>query len=115
MRYHIDSLHHHVPLSQFRIVWTTSLPEGLTSGRWPSATTSPSAPMKVFWGFCALVHLVTAVNFTIIGGQIFTPGLAIVDAPQPFTPLGGGMSYMNSYIELLRFADMILQMFFTSQ
>lgn len=46
--------------------------------------------MKVFWGFCALVRLATATNFTIIGGQIFTPGLAIVDAPQPFTPLGGG-------------------------
>lgn len=29
-------------------------------------------------------------NFTIINGQIFTPGLAIVDAPQPNTPLGGG-------------------------
>ncbi|OBT68884.1 hypothetical protein VE03_02035 [Pseudogymnoascus sp. 23342-1-I1] len=28
-------------------------------------------------------------NFTIINGQIFTPGLAIVDAPQPNTPLGG--------------------------
>lgn len=31
-----------------------------------------------------------AENFTIINGQIFTPGLAIVDAPQPNTPLGGG-------------------------
>jgi hypothetical protein len=31
-------------------------------------------------------------NYTIINGQIFTPGLAIVDAPQPNTPLGGGMS-----------------------
>jgi hypothetical protein len=30
-------------------------------------------------------------NYTIINGQIFTPGLAIVDAPQPNTPLGGGM------------------------
>jgi len=30
-----------------------------------------------------------AQNFTIIGGQILTPGLAIVDAPQPYTPLGG--------------------------
>jgi hypothetical protein len=30
-----------------------------------------------------------ATNFTIINGQIFTPGLAIVDAPQPNTPLGG--------------------------
>ncbi|KAL1963939.1 hypothetical protein VTN77DRAFT_7614 [Rasamsonia byssochlamydoides] len=28
-------------------------------------------------------------NFTIVNGQIFTPGLAIVDAPQPYTPLGG--------------------------
>lgn len=29
-------------------------------------------------------------NFTIVNGQIYTPGLAIVDAPQPYTPLGGG-------------------------
>lgn len=29
-------------------------------------------------------------NFTIVNGQIYTPGLAIVDAPQPNTPLGGG-------------------------
>ncbi|KAJ5087710.1 hypothetical protein N7456_011326 [Penicillium angulare] len=28
-------------------------------------------------------------NFTIVNGQIYTPGLAIVDAPQPYTPLGG--------------------------
>ncbi|KAK6523046.1 hypothetical protein TWF281_002468 [Arthrobotrys megalospora] len=28
-------------------------------------------------------------TFTILNGQIYTPGLAIVDAPQPFTPLGG--------------------------
>ena len=26
----------------------------------------------------------------IVNGQIFTPGIAIVDAPQPNTPLGGG-------------------------
>jgi hypothetical protein len=26
----------------------------------------------------------------IIDGQIFTPGIAVVDAPQPNTPLGGG-------------------------
>ncbi|KAJ5794619.1 hypothetical protein N7457_001218 [Penicillium paradoxum] len=32
------------------------------------------------------------VNFTLVNGQIFTPGLAIVDAPQPNTPLGGGKS-----------------------
>ncbi|CAG7964712.1 unnamed protein product [Penicillium salamii] len=29
------------------------------------------------------------VNFTIVNGQVYTPGLAIVDAPQPNTPLGG--------------------------
>ena len=28
-------------------------------------------------------------NFTIVNGQIYTPGLAIIDAPQPFTPEGG--------------------------
>lgn len=28
-------------------------------------------------------------NFTVSNGQIFTPGFAIVDAPQPGTPLGG--------------------------
>ncbi|KAL4757920.1 uncharacterized protein BDW70DRAFT_170946 [Aspergillus foveolatus] len=29
------------------------------------------------------------MSFTIINGQIYTPGLAIIDAPQPYTPLGG--------------------------
>ncbi|KAJ5907018.1 uncharacterized protein N7473_003934 [Penicillium subrubescens] len=28
-------------------------------------------------------------NFTIVNGQVYTPGLAIIDAPQPNTPLGG--------------------------
>lgn len=31
-------------------------------------------------------------NFTIVNGQVYTPGLAIIDAPQPFTPEGGGQS-----------------------
>ncbi|KAK6078094.1 hypothetical protein SCUP234_03651 [Seiridium cupressi] len=30
-----------------------------------------------------------ALNFTISNGQIFTPGFAILDSPQPGTPLGG--------------------------
>ncbi|KAF2671241.1 hypothetical protein BT63DRAFT_453639 [Microthyrium microscopicum] len=30
-----------------------------------------------------------STGFTVVNGQIFTPGLAVVDAPQPFTPLGG--------------------------
>jgi hypothetical protein len=38
---------------------------------------------------CSVIAQSTS-NFTIVGGQIYTPGLAIVDAPQPFTPLGGG-------------------------
>ncbi|KAJ4297203.1 hypothetical protein N0V88_004121 [Collariella sp. IMI 366227] len=33
----------------------------------------------------------SAANFTIANGQIYTPGLAIVDAPQPGTPLGGDL------------------------
>jgi hypothetical protein len=28
----------------------------------------------------------------IVKGQIYTPGIAIVDSPQPDTPLGGGES-----------------------
>ncbi|KAJ5272609.1 Mannosyltransferase 1 CMT1 [Penicillium angulare] len=36
-------------------------------------------------------------NFTIVNGQIYTPGLAIVDAPQPYTPLGGGKFQVKSH------------------
>lgn len=36
------------------------------------------------------------VNFTVVNGQLYTPGLAIVDAPQPYTPLGGGTSIFLS-------------------
>lgn len=32
---------------------------------------------------------VAGQNFTVSNGQIFTPGFAIVDSPQPGTPLGG--------------------------
>jgi hypothetical protein len=35
--------------------------------------------------------IVTCLNAQqIVNGQIYTPGIAIVDAPQPNTPLGGG-------------------------
>ncbi|OAP63234.1 hypothetical protein AYL99_02461 [Fonsecaea erecta] len=37
-------------------------------------------------------------NFTIVNGQIYTPGLAIVDAPQPFTPEGG--DYLQVAIDI---------------
>ncbi|KAI2614572.1 uncharacterized protein GGS25DRAFT_472318 [Hypoxylon fragiforme] len=36
-----------------------------------------------------LTSSVVALNFTVAGGQIFTPGFAVLDAPQPGTPLGG--------------------------
>ena len=38
----------------------------------------------------ALVSEARGLDFVVAGGQIFTPGLAVVDAPQPGTPLGGG-------------------------
>ncbi|KAH7035314.1 uncharacterized protein B0I36DRAFT_90942 [Microdochium trichocladiopsis] len=37
----------------------------------------------------SLSGLATAQEFTIANGQIFTPGPAVLDAPQPGTPLGG--------------------------
>ncbi|KAI6093736.1 hypothetical protein F4821DRAFT_221379 [Hypoxylon rubiginosum] len=37
----------------------------------------------------SLIAETTALDFTIFNGQIFTPGFAILDAPQPGTPLGG--------------------------
>lgn len=35
------------------------------------------------------IESTAAINFTIHNGQIFTPGPAVLDAPQPGTPLGG--------------------------
>ncbi|KAL2127113.1 hypothetical protein VTI74DRAFT_11313 [Chaetomium olivicolor] len=35
--------------------------------------------------------MASTLNFTIANGQIYTPGLVIVDAPQPGTPLGGDL------------------------
>ena len=39
-------------------------------------------------------------NFTIVNGQIYTPGLAIIDAPQPFTPEGGGQTFLQSQFQV---------------
>lgn len=33
----------------------------------------------------------------IVNGQIYTPGIAIVDAPQPNTPLGGGRIFLQLF------------------
>ncbi|KAL2797012.1 hypothetical protein BJX66DRAFT_117542 [Aspergillus keveii] len=35
------------------------------------------------------------MNFTLVNGQIYTPGLAIVNAPQPYTPLGGDTLHIS--------------------
>jgi hypothetical protein len=43
-------------------------------------------------------RLSSALNFTVSNGQIYTPGLVIVDAPQPGTPLGGGLSLSSSHL-----------------
>ncbi|OOQ91170.1 hypothetical protein PEBR_01248 [Penicillium brasilianum] len=39
-------------------------------------------------------------NFTIVNGQVYTPGLAIIDAPQPNTPLGGGKPTYNLQVAI---------------
>lgn len=31
-------------------------------------------------------------TFTTHNGQIFTPGFAVMNSPQPWTPMGGGKS-----------------------
>ncbi|KAF3935334.1 hypothetical protein ABW19_dt0208224 [Dactylella cylindrospora] len=60
---------------------------------------------RLIAGVWMILSLVTsshaAINFTIIGGQIFTPGLAIVNAPQPFTPLGGRKSLFTHLLCIL--------------
>ncbi|KAH6853808.1 hypothetical protein B0I37DRAFT_16176 [Chaetomium sp. MPI-CAGE-AT-0009] len=50
-----------------------------------------SKSLTTYAGAALLVaaRMTSALNFTIANGQIFTPGLVIVDAPQPDTPLGG--------------------------
>lgn len=65
------------------------------------------------YGSAALLFTVqigSALNFTIVNGQIFTPGLAIVDAPQPDAPLGGGwppLSPSHVWLSLTRFAELV--------
>jgi hypothetical protein len=56
-------------------------------------------------GFAVSAQQVNPYNYTIINGQIFTPGLAIVDAPQPNTPLGGGFSPV-SFFTLLKLTSL---------
>ncbi|KAK4116364.1 hypothetical protein N656DRAFT_765344 [Canariomyces notabilis] len=47
----------------------------------------PAAYASVALLFTAQIS--SALNFTVSGGQVFTPGLVVLDAPQPGTPLGG--------------------------
>jgi hypothetical protein len=53
--------------------------------------------MAVLFRFSLVALLARCLNAQqIVNGQIYTPGIAIVDAPQPNTPLGGGMSTFSS-------------------
>ncbi|KAG7293003.1 hypothetical protein NEMBOFW57_003048 [Staphylotrichum longicolle] len=54
----------------------------------------PSSKSLTTYAGAALLfaaRMSSALNFTIANGQIYTPGLVIVDAPQPGTPLGGDL------------------------
>jgi hypothetical protein len=41
----------------------------------------------------------------IVNGQIYSPGIAVVDSPQPNTPLGGGESLNTEFFRMLQDAD----------
>lgn len=47
-------------------------------------------PFQLMAAMAPLAVRGAAQNFTIHNGQIFTPGFAVLNAPQPNTPLGGG-------------------------
>jgi hypothetical protein len=44
---------------------------------------------SLFGSLVLFISKTVASDFTVAGGQIFTPGFAILNAPQPGTPLGG--------------------------
>lgn len=54
-------------------------------------------------------HALGQMNFTESNGQIFTPGFAVVDSPQPGTPLGGGWfaPYCPLELDADRYAEQI--------
>jgi hypothetical protein len=52
--------------------------------------------LAIYLPFVSLVSPALALNFTIENGQIYTPGFAILDSPQPGTPLGGGEFIVTS-------------------
>ncbi len=48
---------------------------------------------------CVLAGAARSLNAQqIVNGQIYTPGIAIVDSPQPNTPLGGGESLNSDFL-----------------
>lgn len=53
-----------------------------------------------------LIKIISAQ--TIINGQIFIPGIAIVDSPQPNTPEGGGKNEFTVTGELLLISSRFL-------
>ncbi len=52
----------------------------------------PPSPVFLLLSIC--VSRVLTLDFVVAGGQIFTPGFAVLDAPQPGTPLGGGKFHL---------------------
>jgi hypothetical protein len=63
---------------------------GVTANRLPETETASMVSNLLAVWLLVCISRALALNFTIAGGQIFTPGFAILDSPQPGTPLGGG-------------------------
>lgn len=60
------------------------------------------AIMSQLGRFALLVSLLVRCIYaqTVVNGQVLTPGIVLVDAPQPNTPLGGGKSPPPSFVFL---------------
>lgn len=54
--------------------------------------------MSPIGGFALVLSLLVRCIYaqTVVNGQVLTPGIVLVDAPQPNTPLGGGRSPAQS-------------------
>jgi hypothetical protein len=61
-----------------------------------SITAVTMLPTGLLAAAALLAGKAAAQNFTVSNGQIFTPGFAILDAPQPGTPEGGGKACPSS-------------------
>ncbi|EXJ86307.1 hypothetical protein A1O3_03258 [Capronia epimyces CBS 606.96] len=55
----------------------------------PTATPWPCKALGLLLCLILVSCVQATANFTVVNGQVYTPGLAIIDAPQPHTPEGG--------------------------